>query len=664
MESPKPRSESNLRRYKGIRSSKIGSLYSDNSEDLYVDQTTGNDDDDDDSKTVLTSTSLRQGHFLTALGSETQRPQSALEPTRMAQLETLEAKMANIEVSLSSLGPRRKRNGTTRSLHSSHLGGNGSSVLREFHKEMEYYKQSVKDKENLILNLQAQLRKLSKRKLVHGSITSTDSGVVSLRILSENERKAAEERLAQLDKDMDIKRNEIKRINLRLERLHPSDNIDVRIEQAELEYELEREELNLMNLQEERRNLHSILDDNDAFQRRTENSLFNSMPLNAHVAVHSFEVLYDVQDPSFTVGKREDKNGTYVTWTRDGMKTLKRGDRIIEINGTTVISKGVNRIEEFWSEDDQLSPDDLGLELSSHPLRMVIMRTPPPPPPPRAPSREIHTLREELALVTAKLEQVSAEKRDVQCLCQKLQKEHQLWEDETEKFRLDTDKLAKERDNLKTESVRLKHRISYLEEQVTDLLHRKEMNNQAVTVFQKGNQKTIVAEPIKTQSSAQSRSSSPNRPPSVASSRACESRQALKTRLWETFRRATTSDSRSVCSVDSHKPAENGYFKKRSDSKKKLKPQPPTKPVRLSLQRATSTTNVYPSELPEMNPGLKRSNYSENTLLPDWTSDDLRSEPEQKQKRSSKHGIRWPSLRPASSMSYTMSSRNNQVAKF
>jgi len=72
-------------------------------------------------------------------------------------------------------------------------------------------------------SLQAQLRKLSKRKLTHGSITSTDSGVVSLRILSENERKAAEERLAQLDKDMEIKRAEIKRITHRLERLDPSE---------------------------------------------------------------------------------------------------------------------------------------------------------------------------------------------------------------------------------------------------------------------------------------------------------------------------------------------------------------------------------------------------------------------------------------------------------
>jgi hypothetical protein len=78
----------------------------------------------------------------------------------MSQLETLEAKMASIEVSLANVtaaaaaAPRRmKRNGmvgTARSLHSSHLGvGNGPS--REFHKEMDFLRQSLKDKENLIL---------------------------------------------------------------------------------------------------------------------------------------------------------------------------------------------------------------------------------------------------------------------------------------------------------------------------------------------------------------------------------------------------------------------------------------------------------------------------------------------------------------------------------
>lgn len=71
-----------------------------------------------------------------------------------------------------------------------------------------------------------------------------------------------------------------------------------------------------------------------------------------------------------------------------------------------------------------------------------------------------------MAVISTKLEQVSGEKREIQYLYQKMQKEHDLWEDENERVRMDSDKLTKERDNLRTESVRLKHRISYLEEQV------------------------------------------------------------------------------------------------------------------------------------------------------------------------------------------------------
>lgn len=73
--------------------------------------------------------------------------------------------MANIEVSLSSLGLPRRRNGYksggTRSLHSSHnisastlTNGNvhhSSSKDIHHYKELEVLKQSVKDKEHLIL---------------------------------------------------------------------------------------------------------------------------------------------------------------------------------------------------------------------------------------------------------------------------------------------------------------------------------------------------------------------------------------------------------------------------------------------------------------------------------------------------------------------------------
>ncbi|ODN04970.1 hypothetical protein Ocin01_01708, partial [Orchesella cincta] len=99
--------------------------------------------------------------FQTALSSDLKRPGSSLETARMSQLETLEAKMASIEVSLSKLGalPRRKRNGilpgVARSLHNSHMGSmNGSvsaHVTREFHKEIDFLKHCVRDKENLIL---------------------------------------------------------------------------------------------------------------------------------------------------------------------------------------------------------------------------------------------------------------------------------------------------------------------------------------------------------------------------------------------------------------------------------------------------------------------------------------------------------------------------------
>ena len=132
-----------------------------------------------------------------------------------------------------------------------------------------------------------------------------------------------------------------------------------------------------------------------------------SMPENSYIGLHSFEVMYDAQKPSFHVGKREDRVGTYVTWTREDIKTLRRGDRIVEINGTMVISKGVNRVDEFWADDAESHSggsnsshsgnggDEFGHlhgdgSMGSHPLRLVIMRAPPPPPPPRVPNKEVH----------------------------------------------------------------------------------------------------------------------------------------------------------------------------------------------------------------------------------------------------------------------------------
>lgn len=60
----------------------------------------------------------------------------------------------------------------------------------------------------------------------------------------------------------------------------------------------------------------------------------------------------------------------------------------MEINGTMVISRGVNRLEEFWTDEENNVDEDL--DIGAHPLRVVVMRAPPPPPPPRAPNRELH----------------------------------------------------------------------------------------------------------------------------------------------------------------------------------------------------------------------------------------------------------------------------------
>lgn len=166
-----------------------------------------------------------------------------------------------------------------------------------------------------------------------------------------------------------------------------------------------------MNLAEERRNLHTLLDDNDAAAKRSESSLWASLPLNTPpLTIHAFAIDSADGKSQFTLGKRENRPGTYVTWTKEESATggsgrggggLKRGDRIVEINGSLVINKGVNKLEEFWLDEDNnavagegeeshSSGGDEDFTLGGGALRVVVLREPPPPPPPRAPNRELH----------------------------------------------------------------------------------------------------------------------------------------------------------------------------------------------------------------------------------------------------------------------------------
>ncbi|XP_069688189.1 uncharacterized protein sprt [Periplaneta americana] len=423
MSSPTHRSESNIRRYgKGTRSSKKSVLmYSDYYEEK------------DDSDVNLGQRSIS----LTALHPG-QVPAVPLEP-RMAQLETLEAKMASIEVSLSTT-PRRKKNGSIGGGCGGGGGGGVTAVGQPIHrttaskdiaKELEALRNALRDKENMIQSLKGQLcSTLSISRLSATYLRHSNSG----QPLTEKERRAAEERLQRLRQDMDNKRLAIKNLKMALERLDITDNIDVRIQQAELEYQLGREELNLLTLLEESRNLQLCLEDAEQLRAKNDASTIYSCARGAdHVTLHAVELNYDPKSPRFGAGPREDLPGLYVEWATEE-SGMAKGDRLLEVNGKLVLAK---------TKEDMLRL----LAVSPDPAQLVVMRTWPSTSTSLLStkstihqhdhSQELMVLREELGTLKERAEDAERAK-----------------------------------DSFRTDNLRLTHRISYLEEQVSELLKR------------------------------------------------------------------------------------------------------------------------------------------------------------------------------------------------
>ncbi|XP_050091956.1 uncharacterized protein LOC126575352 [Anopheles aquasalis] len=238
-------------------------------------------------------------------------------PPRMSQLETLEAKMANIEVSLCAGTPRRRK-GTS-------LGGSlsaRSSPRPESAPGREpRTTTALQDREAVIQNLRLQL---GLGKLPRPTGPPFD----------ESERPVAEQRLAKLKQDSETKRHVIKNLKTALEKLDVTDNIDVRIRQAELEYALGREELQLLSLVEEARALQSRLDK----PKQEPNTLYGMLQSGM-----SFNLLaVRAATGRWNASTRNEQPGLWVDWVLDG-EALQRGDRIIEINGRAV--SGKNREE-------------------------------------------------------------------------------------------------------------------------------------------------------------------------------------------------------------------------------------------------------------------------------------------------------------------------------
>nr|XP_023013297.1 ERC protein 2 [Leptinotarsa decemlineata] len=341
----------------------------------------------------------------------------------MSQLETLEAKMASIEVSLSST-PRRKKNGSIAGIS---LTSAIRPVPKELDmKELESLRNALRDKENIIQSLKGQLTVPGLR---HGAIRICNNNN-NFRELTELEKKQAEDRLNRLKNDIDNKRLTIKNLKMVLERLDITDNIDTRIQQAELEYQLGREELNLLTLLEETRALQICIEESNKVSCELH-TLYSWAEGEDYVLLQAIEIDYDPKCPKFGAGPKDSLSGLFVEWALEESQ-LRKGDRLIEINGKIVLNK---------------TRDDLNrlLAAAPDPAQIVVSRKIP--------------LNEASAIFNETSEDMNALLAKVKIIKERDEESQRVKEE------------------LRSDNIRLTHRISYLEEQVSELLNRKPMES-------------------------------------------------------------------------------------------------------------------------------------------------------------------------------------------
>ncbi|XP_060528120.1 transcription initiation factor TFIID subunit 1 isoform X2 [Cylas formicarius] len=339
----------------------------------------------------------------------------------MAQLETLEAKMASIEVSLSSTPRRKKLNGIALS--------SIRSIPKELAaKELEHLRNALRDKENIIQSLKGQLTMPGLRLTsMLGAGNNNNNGTID-RELSEVEKRQAEERLGRLKTDIDNKRLAIKNLKMALERLDITDNIDVRIQQAELEYQLGREELNLLTLLEETRALQLCIEESNKCTSES-NSLYSCVKDKGNITLQAVEVEYDPKSPKFVAGQKDNAGGLWIDWALEDTN-LRKADRLIEVNGKIVLTKNRDELARLLAA----APDPAQIVV----LRKLADNTENGSTFSKSTAQEVSALRSELEVMRERGEEA-----------------------------------RKIKEGLKSDNIRLTHRISYLEEQVSELLSRK-----------------------------------------------------------------------------------------------------------------------------------------------------------------------------------------------
>ncbi|CAK1552695.1 unnamed protein product [Leptosia nina] len=319
----------------------------------------------------------------------------ALETGGVVNLDNLEAKMANIEV---SLGGSRRR----------------SAGARDTTREIEVLRGAVADKDTLIHNLKRQLSaSLSAARLAAEAVSSRPrrtSEEIPV-TLSPDERRALEERAASVRAELDTRRANIQELRKRLERTHVTDNIDTRIEQAELQYQVGREELELLTLGEQARALTLLMEQADNHRQTLYSALWD---IGGNAAI----VATEAQEGTWGASPRG--SGVVVEWTNNS--SLKPGDRLVEVNGTNVLQCNLEELRHASASCSQ--------------ARLVVLRG--------------HS-QSPLALT---------------------QNEAASLRSELEALKMAADESEKAKEGLRTDNTRLTHRISYLEEQVAELLAR------------------------------------------------------------------------------------------------------------------------------------------------------------------------------------------------
>ncbi|CAG9095379.1 unnamed protein product [Plutella xylostella] len=293
----------------------------------------------------------------------------------------------------------------------------GSGGVRDMGREFDALKAALNDKDTLIQNLKKQLSaSLSAARLAaqaSPAIKRSTSLDGSAR-LSPDERKALEERAAAVKADLETRKNNIQELKRRLEKTHVTDNIDSRIQAAELEYQVGREELELQALAEQARALQQLMQ--RAAAAAHSDSLYDAVrELGGCAALVSAEAREGAWGAALRGG------AAHVDWSRENC--LRAGDRLVEVNGVCVLS---------CSSETELSR----AAAAAAPARLVILRS-------------HHTGTSNHNLTQSEASSLRAE---------------------LGLLRASSDEAERAKQELRADNTRLTHRISYLEDQVHELL--------------------------------------------------------------------------------------------------------------------------------------------------------------------------------------------------